>query len=281
MKISRKVLEMQELCEGIRSEGKKIGFVPTMGYFHRGHLSLMEAAVKENDFTAVSIFVNPTQFGENEDYDTYPRDLEGDMGQARRLGVDVIFAPHVGEMYPHGYGSYVEVEGITEIMCGASRPGHFRGVTTVVSKLFNIVLPHRVYFGQKDIQQALIIRKMISELNFPLNLRILPTIREADGLAMSSRNAYLSREERKAALVVPQSLQAALKMMEKGEKSKGNILGVVREIIEAEPRAKIDYITVRDMDTLGEVDSIEDGVVVAAAVWIGKTRLIDNITWGE
>ncbi len=281
MRIMGKVSKMQDLCGQIKSEGKTIGFVPTMGYFHEGHLSLMKRARKENDFVVASIFVNPTQFGEDEDYDIYPRDMERDVEQAKDVGVDIIFAPDVDEMYPRDYDTFVEVRELTEIMCGESRPGHFRGVTTIVCKLFNIVLPHRAYFGQKDIQQALIIKKMISELNFPLDIRILPTVREEDGLAMSSRNTYLSGEERRAALALPRSLDMARFMMENGERNCHRILSAVREIIKNEPLARVDYITLRGMDNLREMAVIEGPAVVAVAVRIGRTRLIDNLIWGE
>ncbi|HBT20659.1 MAG TPA: pantoate--beta-alanine ligase [Peptococcaceae bacterium] len=274
-------VEMQNLCRRLKMQGRTIGLVPTMGYLHEGHLSLMRRSVEENDFTVASIFVNPTQFGENEDYDTYPRDLERDKKLAEEVGVDAVFAPSVEEMYPSGYCTYVEVLGLTEVMCGASRPGHFRGVTTVVSKLFNITQPDRAYFGQKDAQQALVIRRMIRDLNFPIEIVIMPIVRERDGLAMSSRNTYLNDEERKAALVVPKSLQKGKELLLSGEKKAERIIYAIKKIIEAEPLAKIDYVTVRDIETLREVETISGPVLVAVAVWIGKTRLIDNFVWGD
>jgi len=281
MQVIKKVVEMQGLCREVRMGGKTIGCVPTMGYLHEGHLSLMRRAVRENDFVVASIFVNPTQFGENEDYEIYPRDLERDIRLAREVGVDAIFAPSVDEMYPPGYSTYVEVQGLTEVMCGASRPGHFRGVTTVVTKLFNIMMPDRAYFGQKDAQQALVIRRMIRDLNFPIELRILPVVRERDGLAMSSRNVYLNEEERRAALVVPRSLERGKQLLEAGERDGNKVASAIREVIEAEPLARVDYVTVRDIENLREVGFIEEPVLVAVAVWVGRVRLIDNFVWGD
>ncbi|NLO90160.1 MAG: pantoate--beta-alanine ligase [Clostridia bacterium] len=273
--------EMQKLCRKIKLQGKTIGLVPTMGYLHEGHLSLMRRSVEENDFTVASVFVNPTQFGENEDYDTYPRDLNRDIKLAEEVGVDAVFAPSAEEMYPIGYCTYVEVLGLTEVMCGASRPGHFRGVTTVVSKLFNITQPDRAYFGQKDAQQALVVRRMVRDLNFPLEIVILPTVREKDGLALSSRNTYLNDEERKAALVVPESLRKGKELLQSGERNAAKIIEAVKKVIENEPLARIDYVDLRDIETLREVETINGPVLVAVAVWIGKTRLIDNFVWGD
>lgn len=269
-----------KVMTGISNERKKrgcsIGLVPTMGYFHQGHISLMEASKRENDFTVVSLFVNPTQFGENEDFDAYPRNLDRDRGLAEQAGVDVLFVPQAKAMYPENYSTYVNVHGITEVMCGASRPGHFRGVTTIITKLFNIIGPHRAYFGQKDAQQALVVRRMTEDLNFPVEIRVMPIIREADGLAMSSRNTYLSEAERQAALIIPKSLSAGKTLLENGERNGRRIAKKVEEILKSEPLARIDYIAVKNADTLEEAETINGSVLVAVAVWIGKTRLIDN-----
>lgn len=270
---------MQVLCQKKKIGGCSVGFVPTMGYFHRGHLSLMEASVAENDFTVVSLFVNPTQFGENEDFITYPRDFDRDRELAEGVGVDVLFVPDAKDMYPENFATYVEVYGLTEVMCGLSRPGHFKGVTTVVSKLFNIVGPDRAYFGQKDVQQAMVLRRMARDLNFPLEVKVMPIIREEDGLAMSSRNVYLSPEERKAALVLPYSLQGAEALLEAGERKGSKLREQILETLAREPLAQIDYVAVKDPDNLQDLENVDNSVLLAAAVWIGKTRLIDNIIW--
>lgn len=280
MEMVTSIEEMQGLGARVRKNGKTIGLVPTMGFFHQGHISLMEASVAENDFTVVSLFVNPTQFGENEDFEAYPRDVERDCLLAAQAGVDVIFVPDAQSMYPKNYATYVEVQRLTETMCGASRPGHFRGVTTVVSKLFNIVMPNRAYFGQKDAQQALVVKKMVRELNFPLEIRVMPIIRETDGLAMSSRNVYLSESERQAALVIPRSLGIAEGLLKAGEKSTERIRSEITRILSQEPNAKIDYVAVKDAETLKDIDTVGKGLLVAVAVWIGRTRLIDNFIWG-
>lgn len=280
MEIVKSIEEMQAISSQVRMRGQTVGCVPTMGFFHKGHLSLMEASVRENDFTVVSLFVNPTQFGENEDFEDYPRDLERDCSLASGVGVDVIFVPEVRTMYGKDYGTFVEVQGLTDTMCGASRPGHFRGVATVVCKLFNIMLPHRAYFGQKDAQQALVIKKMVRDLNFPLEVRVMPIAREEDGLAMSSRNTYLNSSERQAALVIPKSLQAAKDLLEKGEQRTARIREEIVRTLSREPLAKIDYVAVKDTETLEDIDKVKGSVLVAVAVWIGKTRLIDNFIWG-
>lgn len=280
MEIVKSIEEMQAISSQVRMRGQTVGCVPTMGFFHKGHLSLMEASVRENDFTVVSLFVNPTQFGENEDFEDYPRDLERDCSLASGVEVDVIFVPEVRTMYGKDYGTFVEVQGLTDTMCGASRPGHFRGVATVVCKLFNIMLPHRAYFGQKDAQQALVIKKMVRDLNFPLEVRVMPIVREEDGLAMSSRNTYLNSSERQAALVIPKSLQAAKDLLEKGEQRTARIREEIVRTLSREPLAKIDYVAVKDTETLEDIDKVKGSVLVAVAVWIGKTRLIDNFIWG-
>ena len=278
MMVMRKPGEVQRCCEAARLQDKRIGFVPTMGYFHEGHLALMRRAREENDFLVVSLFVNPTQFGPDEDYRRYPRDFDRDKGLAEEEGVDLLFAPSVEDMYPEGYATYVEVTGrLTSSLCGVSRPGHFRGVTTVVAKLFNIVKPHRAYFGEKDAQQLRVIKRMVMDLNFDIEIVAVPTVREPDGLAMSSRNEYLSPEERKAALVLWRSLNLARSLVEAGERKADRIVSEMRRLIESEPLARIDYVEIVDSETLENVDVIEGEVLVALAVYIGTTRLIDNI----
>jgi len=276
MRIVHTIAETRDLIRRTRSEGKSVGLVPTMGYFHEGHLALMKAAGKENDLVVVSLFVNPTQFGPNEDFRAYPRDLDRDAAMAEGVGVDVIFNPSVEEMYPEGYSTYIEVEGITEGLCGASRPGHFRGVTTVVAKLFNIVQPDRAYFGEKDGQQLKVVERMVRDLDMPLDIVPVPTVREPDGLAMSSRNSYLSPEERQAALILRKSLDYAQELVTGGLRDGPELCSKVQEFIRREPLAGIDYVVVVDPETLKPVDHIGDRVLVALAVRIGRTRLIDN-----
>ena len=248
-----------------------------MGAFHEGHLSLMRQARKDNDVVITSIFVNPTQFGPNEDYEAYPRNLDSDSKMASEVGVDVIFAPSARDMYPYGYATFVHVEGITEKMCGASRPGHFRGVTTVVAKLFNLVKPHKAYFGQKDAQQCAVIKRMSEDMNFDIEIIIMPTVREADGLAMSSRNKYLNPEERKSALILINSLSLAEKLIKSGEVSASTLYQEMLSLINNEPLAKIDYISIVDAETLEARETIKGKILIALAVYIGKTRLIDNV----
>ncbi len=257
------------------------GFVPTMGYLHEGHLSLVRRARAENDHVAVSIFVNPTQFGPHEDYNRYPRDLERDLRLLEPLGVDLVFAPSVEEMYPPGFQTWVIVEEVSRPLEGAARPGHFRGVATVVTKLFNIVQPDRAYFGQKDAQQAVVIRRMVQDLNIPVEIVVCPTVREPDGLAMSSRNTYLNPEERRAATVLFRALQAAKARYEQGERDAERLREAMREVIQAEPLARLDYVSVADPETLQELDRVEDRALLSLAVYIGKTRLIDNILLPE
>ena len=259
-----------------RATGKRIGLVPTMGYLHAGHLSLVHAARSECDVVVLSIFVNPKQFGPQEDFTTYPRDLEGDLRQAREAGVDAVFTPAVEEMYPPGFFTEVTVHELTAPLCGASRPGHFNGVTTVVAKLFNIVGPDRAYFGQKDYQQVTVLRKMVTDLCMPLEVITCPTVREPDGLAMSSRNAYLNPAERQAALVLSRALRLAEERLAQGERHGARLTAMLRDYIAKEPLARIDYVEVCDPQTLREVEQISSTVVVALAVYIGKTRLIDN-----
>ena len=277
MKLVDSISRMSTLSKMVRKEGKAIGLVPTMGYLHEGHASLIKAARKHTDFVVLSIFVNPLQFGPSEDFEKYPRDLKRDEECARAAGVDVIFYPPVKEIYPEGYATYVGVEGLTDTLCGASRPGHFRGVATIVAKLFNIVKPAVAYFGQKDAQQAAVIRKMVQDLNMDVEIKMMPIVREADGLAMSSRNSYLSEDERRDALVLHQALQKAQALVKDGEREPRKIIRAVREMIEQKPMVKIDYVSVVDTRELREVPEIAGEALVAVAARVGKTRLIDNV----
>lgn len=270
------VAGVREAVKAARRAGQRIGFVPTMGYLHEGHLALMRQARAECDFVVVSIFVNPTQFGPGEDFDRYPRDLERDQSLCRSVPVDAIFHPSVAEMYPPGSLTRVQVSGITETLCGASRPGHFEGVATVVTKLFHVVTPDVAYFGQKDAQQVAVIRRMVRDLNMDLEIRPVPTVREPDGLAMSSRNVYLSPEDRQAALVLSRSLQMAQVRVAAGERDLAAIQAEMAALIAAEPRATIDYVSIVDYDTLQPVERLEGKALAALAVRFGKTRLIDN-----
>ena len=278
MRVIRSIQEMYKLSESARKEGKIIGFVPTMGYLHEGHLSLIRIARKRCDLLVVSIFVNPTQFGPNEDLNSYPRDFERDSKLCEKEGVDVIFAPTAEEMYPDGYSTWVEVKGpVTEVLCGAFRPGHFRGVTTVVAKLFNIVQPHFAVFGQKDAQQLVVIKKMTRELNFPVEIVAAPTVREKDGLAMSSRNEYLNENERKVAPKIYQSLILAKNMLLRGERDTEKIKNEMRKFLENAKLIKVQYIDIVDADTLEPLKNARGRVMVALAAFLGRARLIDNI----
>jgi len=277
MKVYKNIDEIKAYLRKQQKDGKTIGFVPTMGYLHKGHLSLIEKAAGENDIVVVSVFVNPTQFGAGEDFERYPRDLERDIALAAEAGADVLFAPEAEEMYPAGYQTYVEVEEITKHLCGKSRPGHFRGVATVVTKLFNIVGPERAYFGQKDAQQAIVIKRMVKDLNMDVSIVVCPIIREKDGLAMSSRNVYLNQEERKQALVLWQSLNHCKTLIEKGERNAAKLKDEIENMIRGKPLARIDYVSIVDAETLEEVDILKSKTLVALAVKFGKTRLIDNI----
>ena len=260
-----------------RKEGLTVGLVPTMGYLHEGHKSLIDKAVAENDRVVVSVFVNPIQFGPSEDLASYPRDLERDAELCEKAGANVIFHPEDSEMYFDDFCTYVYMDDLTKGLCGKTRPTHFRGVCTVVSKLFHIVAPDRAYFGQKDAQQLAVIRRMVRDLNFDLEIVGCPIVREEDGLAKSSRNTYLSAEERKAAVVLHKGLTEGEKLLEAGEKDAAKVIAAVREVIEKEPLAKIDYVELVDWNTLKPVNSVEDTVLMAVAVYIGKTRLIDNV----
>ena len=279
MIISGSVQETREVIGNWKKRGFSVGLVPTMGYLHPGHMSLIERARKENDMVVVSIFVNPIQFGPNEDLDKYPRDMAHDREVCEKAGAELIFAPQPSEMYPSDNFAFVDIKELGDGLCGAKRPGHFRGVCTVVSKLFNIVLPNRAYFGEKDAQQLAIIRRMVKDLNFGTEIVSCPIVREPDGLAMSSRNLYLSPEERKAALSISRSLGEAKELMRKGEKDAVKIRDIITAGISAEPLAKIDYAEIVDSSDLRPVQRIEKPVLAAVAVYIGKTRLIDNFTF--
>jgi len=271
------VQHIHELRAARAMLGEPLGFVPTMGYLHEGHLSLVRRARQECASVVVSIFVNPTQFGPNEDFKKYPRDLAKDSSYLERAGVDCLFYPVAEDVYPPGYRTYVEVHGLQDRLCGKSRPGHFRGVATVVLKLFNIVQPDRAFFGAKDAQQVLIIERMAKDLNLGVEVVTCPLIREADGLALSSRNAYLSSEERRAALVLSKSLRAAEEMVRAGERDPSKVVAAMRSMIKAEPTARVDYIEAVDPLNLDPVAELRGEVLVALAVFIGSTRLIDNI----
>lgn len=276
MKIVSTINEVREQVKEWKKEGNTIGFVPTMGYLHEGHASLIDAARKNNGKVVVSIFVNPIQFGPNEDLDSYPRDLEHDAKLCEEHGVDLIFHPTPEEMYGDNFYTFVDMDVLTKELCGLSRPVHFRGVCTVVSKLFNIVTPDNAYFGQKDAQQLAIIKRMVKDLNMPLSIHGCPINREEDGLAKSSRNTYLSPEERKAALVLSRSVFLGEKMVKEGERDCKKVIVAMTEEIEKEPLAKIDYVKIVDLSTMQQIDTIEHGILAAMAVYIGKTRLIDN-----
>jgi pantoate--beta-alanine ligase len=278
MRIISKVKEIQKVADELRKEGKIIGVVPTMGYLHEGHLSLIRLAKEKSDVVITTIFVNPLQFAPNEDYDRYPRDFERDVKLAQSAGCDIIFHPSVEEMYPQNFLTYVEVDKLTKVLEGEFRPTHFRGVTTVVAKLFNITKPHIAVFGQKDAQQALIIKQMVRDLNFDIEIIVAPIVREPDGLAMSSRNVYLSDSERKDATVLYESLKLAEKLIENGERNSKNIILKMEELIKSKPTAKIDYIAIVEPETLEKVETLSEGkeYLIALAVRIGSTRLIDN-----
>ena len=276
MKVVKTIKEVRENVKTWKKEGQTVGFVPTMGYLHEGHGSLIKKAREENDKVVVSIFVNPMQFGPTEDLESYPRDLEKDSKFCESLGADLIFNPEPEEMYKDGFSSYVDMSVLTEELCGLSRPVHFRGVCTVVSKLFNIVNPDRAYFGQKDAQQLAIIKHMVQDLNFDIEVIGCPIVREEDGLAKSSRNTYLSAEERKAALILSRTVKLG---SEAGETDADKIVEAMKKNIETEPLAKIDYVKAVDGLTMQQVKKVQKPMLVAMAVYIGKTRLIDNTIW--
>ncbi len=274
MKIIENIAEMKKIRHELKGS---VGFVPTMGYLHEGHLSLIRRSRAENDFTFSSIFVNPTQFGPNEDFDRYPRDYPRDFAMLEKEKTDLVFLPPVKEMYPDLYNTWVEVGKVTDRLEGAIRPGHFRGVATVVTKLFNIVNPTHAYFGQKDAQQCIVIKKMAVDLNMNVEVIICPTVREADGLAMSSRNVYLNPEERQQAPVLHKALSTAHVMWEEGERDAKKLRQAIQNLIQQKPLAQIDYISIANALTLEELDNAEAPVVISLAVRFGKTRLIDNI----
>ena len=274
--IATTIKEVREKVNAWKKEGLSEGFVPTMGYLHEGHQSLIKRAVEENDRVVVSIFVNPMQFGPTEDLDSYPRDLEKDSALCEATGANLIFHPEPEEMYTDGFCSFVDMTGLTEELCGLSRPVHFRGVCTVVSKLFHIVSPDRAYFGQKDAQQLAIIKRMVIDLNMDIEIIGCPIIREEDGLAKSSRNTYLSAEERKAALILSSTIRLGEEMVKKGETDAATVLDSMKKQIETEPMAKIDYVKIVDALTMQQIETIDRPILCAMAVYIGKTRLIDN-----
>ncbi len=276
MRLVQTINEMKKLSKEAIEKGKTIGFVPTMGYLHEGHLSLVKKARGDNDIVVVSIFVNPTQFGPNEDFNRYPRDLERDLRLLEPLKVDYVFYPSVEEMYPKNYSVYVDEIELSKYLCGAKRPGHFRGVCTVVTKLFNIVKPTHAYFGQKDAQQFRILRRMVQNLNMDVEMIEMPIVRESDGLAMSSRNVYLNEEERKEATRLYKSLLKAKELVENGERDVSKIKNSMLEILN-HPLLKIDYVEIVDEETLKPVEKIEGKVIIALAVFVGKARLIDNV----
>ena len=277
VQILKTIQEMQEVSEKFRCEGKKIAVVPTMGYVHKGHMSLIERASSLADIVITTIFVNPIQFGPNEDFTRYPRDFEHDKAVVSSAGSDIIFYPDVEEIYPTGFGSFVEVEGISNVLEGAFRPKHFRGVTTVVAKLLNITKPHIAVFGQKDAQQAFLIRKMVRDLNFDINIIIAPIVRESDGLALSSRNIYLNETERKNALVLFRSLQHAAKRIQQGERSIALLRKEMLNIVQSGEPTQIDYIAFVNPITFFETEYLsQPEILVALAVRFGTTRLIDN-----
>lgn len=276
MNIHEEIADVRQLSRAARFTGKRIGLVPTMGALHEGHLSLVRAAKSQCDLVVVSIFVNPTQFGPNEDFAKYPRAFERDCELLENEGVDLVFAPSVEEMYPAGAVTYVTVEGVSDKLCGRSRPGHFRGVTTVVSKLFHIVEPDLAFFGQKDAAQVAIIQRMVRDLNMPVGIVVCPIIREPDGLAMSSRNAYLTPEQRKSALVLSRALRHVQQVFEQGERNPAKLIEVGKAVVAEEPAVRLDYLEVVDPETLEGLRIISSKSLVAIAAFVGTTRLIDN-----
>jgi len=277
MKVITAIAEMRSLSRALRMEGKKIGFVPTMGFLHEGHLSLMRRARSENDVVVASIFVNPTQFGPHEDLDRYPRDAEGDRAKCEAVGVDLLFMPQAPDLYPEKPAVFVVVEGISEVLEGAVRPGHYKGVATIVAKLFNIVQPHKAYFGQKDFQQCAVIKRMVAGLDLDVDVVVLPTMREPDGLAMSSRNSYLDKEERRVAAAVWRALSEGERLFQTGQRDAAVIQGAVRSELLREPGILIDYVAIVDPDSFTPQAVIESRTMMLVAVRVGRTRLIDNL----
>ncbi len=277
MKIIRKIKRIRSALNNVRAQGRSVGFVPTMGYLHEGHLSLVKASLRDTECTVVSIFVNPTQFGPKEDFKEYPRDFERDSLLLEKLNVDFLFFPDSDEMYPSDYGTYVEVDTLQDLLEGRTRPGHFRGVCTVVTKLLNIIRPDVAYFGQKDAQQAILLKKMVDDLNLDVRVEVIPTVREEDGLALSSRNVYLTADQRQAAVCLSQSLNEAARMIDTGERRTAPLLDRMREIIEREDLAKLDYVAIVDIDNLEPLKEIKRAALIALAVFFDRVRLIDNI----
>lgn len=277
MKLIKSINSVKEEIKKAKKKRQQIGFVPTMGYLHVGHLSLIRKAVKECDIVIISIFVNPSQFGPGEDYSHYPRDLKRDLHLAQKEKVDIIFAPSVRSMYPDGYQTYVNVEKLSKVLCGLSRPTYFRGVVTIVTKLFNIIEPDIAYFGQKDAQQAIIIDRIIKDLNMNVKLKILPIAREKDDLAMSSRNKYLNQTDRKNATILYKSLKEAKRMINSGIRNADKIIQAIKRIINSAAVARIDYVSIVDTEDLKPVKRLKGEVLIALAVYFGKARLIDNI----
>jgi pantoate--beta-alanine ligase len=270
--------DLYRAIQSIRQQGQTIGFVPTMGYLHDGHLSLIRRARKENDAVVVSVFVNPAQFGPNEDLEAYPRDHQRDLALLEKEKIAIAFFPTVEELYPPGYSTYIDVEGdLTSNLCGRSRPGHFRGVATIVAKLFHLTAPTNAYFGQKDAQQVAVINRMVKDLDLPVTIVACPTVRESDGLAMSSRNTYLTEDQRRAAPEIYQALKTAAAMIDGGERNVFNVMGSIRRQIGSIEDSQIDYVAIVNADTLSPLEAVEGPVLIAVAVKIGATRLIDNI----
>jgi len=274
--IIKTVNQMRAASRALRSKGERVAFVPTMGFLHDGHRALLRAARRAGSVLVMSIFVNPAQFGPREDLSSYPRDLDRDLKMASEEGVDIVFTPEAADIYPEGFRTYVEVEGLSDALCGASRPGHFRGVATVVLKLFNMVAPHTAFFGRKDFQQLKVIERMVKDLDLAVEIVGVDTVREADGVAMSSRNSYLSAGERKAASVIPRAMEEARRLVAEGEGRGGAVIEKVKKIIEKEPLAVIDYVKVCDAGDLGDSDAIDESSVLFLAVKVGRARLIDN-----
>lgn len=279
MEITREIEKVREIVRKWKSEGLTVGFVPTMGYLHEGHKSLIDRSVQENDRTVVSIFLNPMQFAPNEDLESYPRDFDSDCSLCKNAGAALVFSPEPKEMYSPDFCSFVDMDSLTKGLCGKTRPTHFRGVCTVVSKLFNIVQPDKAYFGEKDAQQLAVIKRMVADLNFPIEIKGCPIIREPDGLAKSSRNTYLSPAERQAALSLSRSLRIGKDYLNAGNRNTAALVKLITDEIQKEPLAKIDYVETVDSLTLEHVDKAEKDMLVAIAVYIGKTRLIDNFTF--
>jgi len=277
VKICQTIAEMRAVSRGARQDGRRLGFVPTMGALHAGHISLVRAARRQCDAVAVSIFVNPTQFGPREDFSKYPRTFDRDREMLEAETVDILFAPSTEEMYPAGATTFVTVEALSEKLCGRSRPGHFRGVTTVVSKLFNIVEPDLAFFGQKDSAQAVIIRRMVRDLGFNVEIVVCPIVREPDGLALSSRNAYLDPRQRKQATVLYRSLMRVQSLADRGERDSARLIAAALDVFKEEPETRLDYLEIVDRETLDPVANTSKGALVAVAAFVGTTRLIDNI----